>query len=187
MKPGVSPRTEAEKLRDHALVAEQLLSGLSQNEICAKLNMPRSTVRMDIASIERAWAESAVESVAKIKARECAKLDRIERLANAAFLMSLKGRQRTLQRTLYGDTKAKDIKSIQALVEKEESYGDARLLAILLAVHDRRALLFSIKAPVKLEHAGPGGQAIPIDATVREWSNEEISRAVTIINRHVKN
>src|SRR5262245_17816388 len=89
---GTGPkRTKPERLRDIAEIADKLLDGWTQREIAdwISANRPyrlgKTTVLNDCRAAEAIWMERAAEAIERRKARELAKLEKLERDARRGW------------------------------------------------------------------------------------------------------
>ncbi len=109
--------SKAERERRRMLIAERLLSGVSQTQIARDLGWNEAGVFRDVAVLESRWLEQANGLIEKKKARQEAKLDRMERKLNEWLAES----------------------------EKEGSgQGNARYMELLAGIWDRRSKLYGL-------------------------------------------
>ncbi|MDX2187768.1 MAG: hypothetical protein SFV32_12605 [Opitutaceae bacterium] len=136
-------RTQADRLIDLRIIAQLAVRGYTMAEITLDLNsrrpytLSRAQVYNDFHVLEEEWSKRANQSFAKLKNQELAKLDAVEAEAWTCWEAS----------KAQGNDKA-----------------EARFLAVILNVSDRRQKLLGIAAPqtVKTEITGPAGGAIPV-------------------------
>lgn len=74
-------RSNDQILKDRALTAELYLKGWQQNDIASEIGVDPSTITRDLQAIRKGWLESAQVDYGEAKAKELAKLDRMEREA----------------------------------------------------------------------------------------------------------
>lgn len=80
MKPGgVSVKDETTYTERREKVARLYLQGKTQNELAAQFGVNQSTISRDLEAIRLQWQEQALLHFDEIKARELARIDRLER------------------------------------------------------------------------------------------------------------
>lgn len=78
MAPSPRRRTPAQIAADRAKIAGLLLEGYSQNAIAVQTGISQPHVHREIKQIYALWTESALVDFDKVKARELAKIDKLE-------------------------------------------------------------------------------------------------------------
>ena len=158
---GSPKRTKAERERDREYIARLYLQRKTFREIAGVFNDEQDErgytlsyvqIYNDFKAVEKQWIDDSKEHIDKIKARELARLDEIEREAFNAWKLSIgvnvtkKGKQKT------------SLTGVDSTVEKieRELNGDPRYLQIILQCQDRRAKLLGLDSPQKLDHTTDG-------------------------------
>ena len=135
-------------------VAGMYLQGLSQWEIGRRLGVSQQCVAKDVLALEREWLASAVTDINAAKAKELARIDRLERVAWAAWRRSCQQKERSttrMERKLDEDTqKAKAVTSKAT----EARDGNADYLKRVEWCISKRCELLKLDPPQRLEHGG---------------------------------
>lgn len=159
------PRTTEEALviaQRRNRVGAMYLQGKAQWEIAKAVGATDRTIRRDVKAIEAEWLLSAVMDLNAAKAKELARLDRVEREAWRGWRRSLqkaeKSRAKTVTTPKGKHTEAEKTSAGQA--------GDPRFLQEVRGCIERRCKLLGIDAPTKHEHGGVGGG--PIEHSVSD-------------------
>lgn len=134
--------TYEERERLIAQIADLYVTGQSLTEISHQLRVHRSTVVRYTKILAERWLEHADKSFAVVRAREIAKLDRVEHEAWRAW-------ERSCQKVSEEKTTARDdddgITRINRTTTKKESGGgDPRFLDMVFKCVDRRLKLYGI-------------------------------------------
>src|SRR5215470_6362585 len=79
-------------------VAGMYLQGMKQWEIGRQLNVTQQCIAKDIQALEKEWLASAVVDIDAAKAKELARIDRLERVAWRAWQRSCKRKERASTR-----------------------------------------------------------------------------------------
>ena len=166
-------RTPAQKDADRQMVARLSLEGLSTHKIAEKMNVSQRTVCRDLDVIRREWRERSVEMLDEVKARELAKLDRIEAEAWEAYWRTTTNKEKRVVERRPGP-KGGDYTKI----ETEGQAGDPRFLKIILDCQERRAKILGTDAPTKVAATSPDGAeerpfamiALPAQLSPEEWA-----------------
>ena len=131
-------------------VAALYLQGRTQWEIARTVQRSQGTICTDLKAIEAEWLRSAVMDVNARKARELAKVDRVEREAYRGWRRSLKNAEKTRKKAIdAGDGQRKEAETIS-----EGQAGDPRFLQIVMSCIERRCKLLGADAPQKKELSG---------------------------------
>ena len=75
-------------LERRSRVAELYLRGVAQYKIAEELNVTPAQISMDLKKLAQQWQQSSMENMDKIKARELAKIDKLEREYYDAWIRS---------------------------------------------------------------------------------------------------
>ncbi len=147
-------RTDKNRLKDLAMIAQLYLQGITIAEITRRVseaNKYSLSTRMidhDLAEIRKQWLESSVRNFDEARAQELAKLDEVERHAWAAWDRSC-GEHHS-SRTKAVKEAGEPVKN-EAVLMKRDEYGDPRFLAIVKQCIDKRCALLGLDAPDVLE------------------------------------
>ena len=163
-----SKRTPIQIERDRRDIANLYLQGWTQHRIVDHLNahrpydLSRQMISYDLGRLRKQWRESALIDIDEAKARELAKVDRLEREYWQAWGRSCLDAETTREETdREGGWKRTDTHKGQS--------GDPRFLAGVGWCVEKRCDILGIEAPKRFEHGGPGGGPIPIrQEVVRE-------------------
>lgn len=166
-------RTPAQKDADREQVAKLSLEGFSTHAIASKMNVSQKTVWRDLEVIRKQWRERSVEILDEIKARELAKLDKIENAAWECFYRSIGTHEKRVAELRPGKQGGKFSK-----IETEELNGDPRWLTVILNCQERRAKILGSDAPAKVAATNPEGTeerpfamiALPPQMKPEEWA-----------------
>jgi hypothetical protein len=148
-------------------VAAMYLQGRKQWEIGRQLNVTQQCVAKDILALEKEWLASAVVAIDAAKAKELARIDRLERVAWRAWRRSCQRKEKAttrMERKLNEDTqKAKTVTSKAT----ELRDGNPEYLKRVEWCITKRCELLKLNPPQRLEHGG-SAEMPPIQTVV--WS-----------------
>jgi len=163
-------RDAAQRARDRRVIADLYLQGWLQADIADKLKINQSTVSRDLRALQAEWLESALVDFDDAKARELAKVDRLEREYWRAWERSCEDAETTVKKTKGAvkktvikkedgdeeDGKSKFVSERPAEVSQtaKGQAGDPRFLAGVQWCIDKRCKVLGIDAPVKLQLGG---------------------------------
>lgn len=174
--PNTNKRSIGQKQADALFIERHHLRGKGVREIAEMLSKERSytlshaQVALDLKKLRLAWQKEAVALVGEEKQKALRKLDILESECWEAWDKSKQAKTRT---TLAKKTKAAKGgvgespaapgagESVQSAVSIT-SPGDPAFVGKILDIHDRRARLLGLDAPVKQELSGPDGGPIPL-------------------------
>jgi hypothetical protein len=125
-------------------VAEMYLTGTTQAEIGKAVGVSRQTIHVDLKHIHADWLKSALMPFDKLKARELARIDRLEREHWAAWDRSQKEYQATLTEKKEGSDSKDDYTKAQ--VRKEQRVGDKAFLTGIQWCIEQRLKIFGVYA-----------------------------------------
>jgi transcriptional regulator with XRE-family HTH domain len=130
-------------------VTRLYLQGLTQAEIARRVGVSQQQVSRDLEAVRDEWRADTRADAAALRAREVAKLDAVEASYWVAWEES-RGVQvrRTREQSAHDGTE--DARTIEV---SEESPGDPRYLAGVLACIDRRCRLLGLDVPPQHEVA----------------------------------
>ena len=142
------PRRSASQLaRDRRKIAELYLEGYLQADIADDVGLSQSTVSSDIKALQKEWLASALIDFNEAKAREIAKVDKLEREYYNAWRRSCEdAEQMTQEGTPEGIDKVKKTSKGQA--------GDPRFLQGVQWCIERRCKMLGVDAPERHEVSG---------------------------------
>jgi len=135
-------------------VAELYLSGKWQSEIGKELGVTQQQISHDLQILRRLWQQSALINIDKIKAKELAKIDRLENESWKAWHASVGTKIKTIDSVSDRGTESK--------TETREDAGDPRFLQSIQWCITKRCEIFGLNAPYKMDHLS-GGEAISIE------------------------
>ena len=163
-------RTNFQIERDRREIADLYLQGWIQADIAAHLNEDEETrgytltqqmISYDLARLQEQWRESALIDIDEAKARELAKIDRLEREYWRAWVRSCEDTETVKQRGKPGDMPGRvDTENVERTVKGQ--IGDPRFLQGVQWCVERRCKILGIDAASHIELGGAGGGAIPV-------------------------
>jgi hypothetical protein len=135
-------------------VAAMYLQGTKQWEIGRHLGVTQQCVAKDIQALEKEWLASAVVAIDAAKAKELARIDRLERVAWRAWRRSCQRKEKAttrMERKLDEDAqKAKTVTSKAT----ELRDGNPEYLKRIEWCISKRCELLKLNPPQRLEHGG---------------------------------
>lgn len=149
-------RTAFERERDLDRIAELYLQGKTQAEIAIVLAsereyaVTRQTIARDLRTVQERWQASATEKLSAARARELAKIDRLERTYWEAWERSCQARTISSAEECIGAGglgRGMQRKGIR----REEQGGNPAYLAGVLQCIERRCRLLGLDAPDRHE------------------------------------
>ena len=154
-------RSKSQIARDRRKIANLYLQGRIQADIGEELDINQSTVSRDLQALQEEWKNSSLIDIDEAKAKELAKVDRLEREYWDAWERSCLDEETTrLEGTLAaGEEKGKTTKQV---VTRKGQAGDPRFLTGIQWCIERRCKILGIDAPAKQEHGGLGGGPIQV-------------------------
>ena len=154
-------RSKSQIARDRRKIANLYLQGRIQADIGEELDINQSTVSRDLQALQEEWKNSSLIDIDEAKAKELAKVDRLEREYWDAWERScLDEETKRLEGTLAaGEEKGKTTKQV---VTRKGQAGDPRFLTGIQWCIERRCKILGIDAPAKQEHGGLGGGPIQV-------------------------
>jgi DNA-binding Lrp family transcriptional regulator len=148
------PKFDAiERSAIQADVAMAIVRGESYREVAARLNISPNTIMTYVREVEKDWMERATEKLDKVKSRELAKLDAIEKEAWSAWERS---KESTTKEQMKAEFKLvadpndpeKPRKPVRSPKEsrtmREERIGDAKYLEIVFKCIEKRLRLLGV-------------------------------------------
>ncbi len=135
-------------------VAAMYLQGMSQWEIGRQLGVTQQCIAKDVNALEKDWLASAVVAIDTAKAKELARIDRLERVAWRAWRRSCQRKEKAttrMERKLDEDAqKAKTVTSKAT----ELRDGNPEYLKRVEWCITKRCELLKLNPPQRLEHGG---------------------------------
>lgn len=148
-------------------VAELYLQGWWQTEIAKEVKVTQQCVSQDLSVLRRLWQQSAMVNIDKIKAKELAKIDRLESEYWTAWDKSKTDYQRVISKKI-GNIHAE--KTLQDIVLS----GDARFLQGIQWCINKRCEIFGINAPKEIDLKSKGESIQPLNITVDSLETSEV-------------
>lgn len=176
-------RSKSQIARDRRKIANLYLQGRIQADIGEELDINQSTVSRDLQALQEEWKNSSLIDIDEAKAKELAKVDRLEREYWDAWERSCEDAEtKRLEGTLApGEDQGKPTKQI--LTRKGQA-GDPRFLTGIQWCIERRCKILGIDAPSKREHGGMGGGPIQVEVEVEDV-NETRKRLLASVQKIV--
>src|SRR5713101_5677343 len=147
-------------------VAGMYLQGMSQWEIGRQLGVTQQCIAKDVHALEKEWLASAVVAIDAAKAKELARIDRLERVAWRAWRRSCQRKEKAttrMERKLDEDAqKAKTVTSKAT----ELRDGNPEYLKRVEWCISKRCELLKLNPPQRLEHGGSADMP-PIQAEMQ--------------------
>lgn len=163
-------RTKAERERDIPVIADMYVRGKTQEYIASWLaenrtyKLSRVTILNDLKKIKREWLASAVIDYDEAKAKELAKIDKIEFESWEAWERSI-GVSETQTISQQGRNE-EDRGERKAVVKRENKAGDPRFLSTIQWCINKRCEILGLDAPKKQEWSGPDGKPLELEASI---------------------
>jgi len=159
MPKNTSRRSKSQIARDRAVMARMYLHGALQIEIAEKLGLSQGTVSRDLKMIQAEWLEGAEEDVKKIKARELARIDELERTYWQAWADSCEDAE--MERAKQASGASGEMRA-EIIKEKRGQSGNPSFLAGVERCIKMRIDVVGLEAPKKTELTGEGGGEVVI-------------------------
>src|SRR5579872_5338636 len=161
-------RNPAQIDHDHRIIAERYLRGERQADIAVTLGISRQQVGYDMKVIREQWVKESLLDFNAAKARELAKVDRLELEAWRAWECA------ELRETESNETRKRRDRGKHSASESAEARKqiirlkarDPRYLQIVGDCIDRRRKILGIDAPTKIAPTNPAGDAPASGAVV---------------------
>lgn len=146
-------RGTTEIIRDRRRIADLYLQGWTQADIAEDVGRGIGTVNRDLKAIQAQWIDSALIDFDEAKAKELAKVDRLEREYWDAWERSKENKEVTTKEQTKGAGVVGDGK-IKAQKRSEGQVGHAAFLTGVQWCIERRCKIIGIDAAIKQEHSG---------------------------------
>jgi len=161
-------RSNGQLARDRRRIADLYLQGWTQVDIADETRLSQATISRDLKALQSDWLESALIDFNAAKARELAKIDRLEREYWTAWERSCEDAE-TIRQEGKGK-KGEDGKLVppdKIVRTAKGQAGDPRFLAGVQWCIERRCKILGIDAPQRTELTGAdGSDLIPADKIV---------------------
>jgi hypothetical protein len=152
--PGRNSQERFRILERRQRVAGMYLQGMSQWEIGRQLGVTQQCIAKDVQALEKEWLASTAVAIDAAKAKELARIDRLERIAWRAWRRSCQRKERAttrMERKLDEDAqKAKTVTSKAT----ELRDGNPEYLKRVEWCISKRCELLKLNPPQRLEHGG---------------------------------
>ena len=137
------PRRSASQLaRDRHRIAKMYLEGHIQADIAQEVGVSQSTVSNDLKALQKLWMKSALVDIDKVRAKELAKVDRLEWEYWTAWHRSCEDAETF--------TEKDKIEGKETIHQRKGQAGDPRFLEGVQWCIDRRCKILGVDAPEKL-------------------------------------
>jgi hypothetical protein len=170
--PGRNPRERFRILERRRRVASLYLRGVNQWEIGRQLGVTQQCIARDVQALEKEWLASAVVDIDAAKAKELARIDRLERVAWRAWRRSCQRKERAttrLEKKLADD--AQQGKTVTSK-HTELRDGNPEYLKRVEWCISKRCELLKLNPPQRLEHGG-SRELPPIQTEVVELTRAQ--------------
>lgn len=160
-------RSRSQLERDRRRIADLYLRGRLQVDIAQELGISQQTVSLELKALHREWLASALIDVDRAKAKELAKVDRLEQEYWTAWERSCEDAETVTEKGKGASGKDKPTE-FEKTIQRKGQAGDPRFLQGLQWCIERRCKILGIDAPEKQEHSGSislvyGGNVNPED------------------------
>jgi len=152
-------------------VAELYLEGKWQTEIAKIVGVTQQQVSHDLGVLRRLWIQSSLINIDKIKAKELAKIDRLESEHWKAWFSSVGEKIRTTETS--GGKNDDEVKT-----ETKIDAGDPRFLQGIQWCIAKRCEIFGLNAPFKLDTTSKGESTRPLNIMVDSAETAEVLQKV---------
>ena len=135
-------------------VAGMYLQGMSQWEIGRQLGVTQQCIAKDVQALEKEWLASAVVDIDAAKAKELARIDRLERVAWRAWRRSCQRKEKAttrMEKKLHED--AQQAKTVTSRATELRD-GNPEYLKRVEWCISKRCELLRLNPPQRLEHGG---------------------------------
>ncbi len=146
-------RSPAEIERHRRLISDLYLQGLLQAEIAARIGVGQATVSRDLKALRKEWLKDSKADFGQAKAKELAKIDRLEREYWQAWRRSCQDAETTTQK---GVTAADKVTRKEVSKTAKGQAGDSRFLAGVQWCIERRCKILGIDAPKSVDMTSAG-------------------------------
>jgi transcriptional regulator with XRE-family HTH domain len=138
------------------------LAGQTQEAIAERLGVSQATVSRDLQTLHQQWIEDAAIDFSTAKARELARIDRLEREYWAGYLRSMQPLETQTKRAVETVKAAKDTAQTgvmevpgggrkEAIIRTVDQVGDPRWLKGIEWCIERRCKILGVDAPQRID------------------------------------
>jgi hypothetical protein len=160
--------TPAQREANLLTVSDLYLRGKTQASIAVQIGCSQQQVSGYLKKLYKRWQADAAQKIDRLKARELARLDKVEAEAWAAWERSQKDAE------VETTTSIGEEKSIK--FKREGQTGDSRFLDIVSKCIAQRCRILGVDAPTKMQLTGPNGG--PVQTQDLPATPEEIQAAI---------
>jgi hypothetical protein len=156
-------RKKAQRALDLDKLSEMRLEGKFQSEMAQALGISQSQVSQELKKLDERW-EKSMGNTYRHKAREVAKVDRLERLYNEGYKRSLEDKEtKVAEKITVGE-----VTHTKAVSRQEKRDGNPAFLAGAMACIEKRCALMGLAAPKRLtiETLGELLDSLPPDVAI---------------------
>ena len=144
-------RKPAEVARDRRRIADFYLQGWLQADIAQEVGLSQPTISRDLKALQKAWLKSALIDFDAAKAKELAKVDRLEREYWAAWEASKKDKETQTTEKIKSTT----LRS-KAQIRREGQVGNPSFLVGVQWCIERRCKILGLDAPTGIDLTNRG-------------------------------
>jgi len=178
MGAGVVRRDRDSREQRLQVIASLYVQGLTLYAIAKRVSVTPAQLTYDMKVLVKRWQETALSDIAHLKLKELVKIDELERVYWEAWERSKA--ERTTSSTKKKERQQQDpdkdqqpvgftgksnrpkkppinVANIEAMLRKEESFGDPRFLAGIQWCIDTRCQIWGIYGPTKIAPTNPAG------------------------------
>ena len=130
-------------------VATLYLKGWSQGDLAAEFNVNQSTISRDLEKIQQGWLKAAKASFDAVKAKELARIDRLEREYWEQYEASKKPFKKVVTKGK-GKGDAKQPTTLEKTTVVEDRLGDSRYLVGIQWCVEQRLRIFGVYEETKI-------------------------------------
>lgn len=164
-------RSKSQLVRDRRRIADLYLAGRTQIYIAEELDLSQSTISNDLQALQKEWRESALVDLDKAKAKELARIDRLERAYWREWEKSKKDKEVVIKKGVRGASGERN----EATKREEGQRGDPRYLSGVQWCIEQRCKILGIYAAAKHELTGKDGGPIKHKLTAEEMSDDDLA------------
>ncbi len=163
-------RSPAEIAKHRRQISNLYLQGYLQAEIAEKLGIGQATVSRDLKALQGEWLKSSLIDFNEAKAKELAKVDRLEREYWAAWEASKEDKETSTTEKVKGDKADRS----KAQMRREGQVGNPSFLRGVEWCIERRCKILGIDAPTGIDLTSKGEKIESFTKViVREYVEDE--------------
>lgn len=160
-----------------SLVTGWIIRGWSQQRMAQELGISETQTAKDVKEVERRWRMDAFD-YRLAKGRELTAIDQQIDELWIAWEKSKKPREKKAAEQHEGTFSGKLTRGTIQKGEKEESYGDPRIMAEITKLREQRIKLLGLNEPTKIALTDTQGRSI-----FPEIKDDDLSTAITILKQ----